>query len=146
MKRRTGSTIAGTWRGRITDGKRRDLLPRARSTSRWRYPGEFTISFPSRTFLLAVCFALLRSAVSASAMLPKNVVVVTINTLHADHLARYGYDQINSPAIDQLARTGTPFANVLTPMPSTLPAHTALMTGQYSVESTAHQHPFFLPA
>lgn len=60
-----------------------------------------------------------------------NVVVVTIDTLRADHLACYGYGRIKTPHIDQLASTGIRFANAFTPVPITLPAHTALMTGAY---------------
>jgi arylsulfatase A-like enzyme/Flp pilus assembly protein TadD len=100
--------------------------------------GEFMTSFQSRTFLLAICFALLRSVVCASATPPPNVVVVTIDTLRADHLACYGYDRIKTPNIDQLARTGVRFANALTPVPITLPAHTALMTGQYPMATGIH--------
>jgi arylsulfatase A-like enzyme/Flp pilus assembly protein TadD len=88
------------------------------------------ISFASRAFFLAACLMLAGSATSAAPAAP-NVVIVTIDTLRADHLACYGYDRIKTPNIDQLARTGIRFANAFTPVPITLPAHTALMTGQY---------------
>ncbi|HET9178030.1 MAG TPA: sulfatase-like hydrolase/transferase [Terriglobia bacterium] len=91
-------------------------------------------SFPSRVFFLAACLMLVGSAAQAA----RNVVVVTIDTLRADHLACYGYDRIKTPAIDQLARTGIRFANAFTPVPITLPAHTALMTGQYPMATGIH--------
>jgi hypothetical protein len=82
--------------------------------------------FPSKSVLLATCLMLLGSA-PAAARDARNVVIVTIDTLRADHLACYGYDRIKTPNIDQLAKTGVQFANALTPVPITLPAHTALM-------------------
>ena len=77
-------------------------------------------------------------SVPAAAREARNVVVVTIDTLRADHLACYGYDRIKTPNIDQLARTGVRFANATTPVPITLPAHTALMTGQYPMATGMH--------
>ncbi len=73
-----------------------------------------------------------------AAQKPANVVVVTIDTLRADHLACYGYSHIKTPNIDQLAETGARFANAFTPVPITLPAHTALMTGQYPMATGIH--------
>jgi arylsulfatase A-like enzyme/lipopolysaccharide biosynthesis regulator YciM len=87
-------------------------------------------SFPSRAWLLATCVMLIGS-VPAAAREARNVVVVTIDTLRADHLACYGYNRIKTPNIDQLAGTGVRFANAFTPVPITLPSHTVLMTGQY---------------
>lgn len=97
----------------------------------WRCLEEFRPLFQSRPFFLAICFAIVCSVACASASPPSNVVVVTIDTLRADHLACYGYDRIKTPNIDVLARSGARFANAFTPVPITLPAHTALMTGQY---------------
>ncbi|HXH50119.1 MAG TPA: sulfatase-like hydrolase/transferase [Terriglobia bacterium] len=93
--------------------------------------------FPSRALLLATCLMFLGS-VPAAAREARNVVVVTIDTLRADHLACYGYNQIKTPNIDQLARTGVRFSNAMTPVPITLPAHTALMTGQYPMATGMH--------
>jgi arylsulfatase A-like enzyme/Flp pilus assembly protein TadD len=94
-------------------------------------------SFPSKALLLATCLMFLGSG-PAAAREAHNVVVVTIDTLRPDHLACYGYDRIKTPNIDQLARTGIRFANAMTPVPITLPAHTALMTGQYPMATGMH--------
>jgi arylsulfatase A-like enzyme/tetratricopeptide (TPR) repeat protein len=56
---------------------------------------------------------------------------VTIDTLRADHLGAYGYERIETPNIDRLARRGTLFARAFTPAPLTLPAHVSIMTGTY---------------
>lgn len=56
------------------------------------------------------------------------LVLVTVDTLRADHLGCYGYFRPTSPEIDRLALESLVFDNVVTPMPTTLPAHTSLMT------------------
>ena len=58
-----------------------------------------------------------------------NVVLITIDTLRADHLGVYGAAAIETPAIDALARQGVRFENAFTPVPLTLPAHWTLHTG-----------------
>jgi arylsulfatase A-like enzyme/Flp pilus assembly protein TadD len=62
---------------------------------------------------------------------PPNVVVITIDTLRADHLGCYGYSKIRTPAIDALAADGVRFERAYTPVPITLPAHTVIFTGTY---------------
>src|SRR3954462_3605164 len=62
---------------------------------------------------------------------PPNVVVITIDTLRADHLGCYGYRGVKTPNLDSLASGGVRFQNAFTPVPITLPAHSALMTGTY---------------
>lgn len=57
------------------------------------------------------------------------IVLVSIDTLRADHLPAYGYTRIETPAIDALARDGVLFENCYTHVPLTLPAHASLLTG-----------------
>ena len=59
-----------------------------------------------------------------------NVLLVTLDTLRADRLGTYGYLHGDTPHLDQLARTGIRFDQVISPMPMTLPAHTSLMTAR----------------
>ena len=58
-----------------------------------------------------------------------NVVLISIDTLRADHLGCYGYSKKISPNIDHLAQTGIRFANAYSHCPLTLPSHTSLLTG-----------------
>jgi len=67
-----------------------------------------------------------------------NVILITIDTLRADHLGVYGYNEIQTPVIDQLARSGARFVHAYTPVPITLPAHTALMTGSFPMATGMH--------
>ena len=57
------------------------------------------------------------------------IILVSIDTLRADHLPAYGYAKIPTPAIDALARDGVVFESCYTHVPLTLPAHTSLLTG-----------------
>ena len=60
------------------------------------------------------------------------VVLVTIDTLRADHLSAYGYFRNTSPVLDALAEEGVLFENASTVMATTLPAHTSLFTSTYT--------------
>ncbi len=59
----------------------------------------------------------------------RNLVLISLDTLRADHLGCYGYGRPTSPAVDALAADGTLFENAYAPSPWTLPAHMSLMTG-----------------
>ena len=67
-----------------------------------------------------------------------NVVFITIDTLRADHLGCYGYKQIQTPNIDALAAHSVRLEHAYTPVPVTLPAHTAIFTGTYPTLSGMH--------
>jgi len=58
-----------------------------------------------------------------------NVILVSIDTLRADHLGAYGYAGETSPAMDELAKDGALFLNTITSSPWTLPAHASMLTG-----------------
>lgn len=59
-----------------------------------------------------------------------NILVVTFDTTRADHLACYGNESIQTPAVDSLAAGGVLFENAYSPIPITLPSHSTLMTGK----------------
>jgi arylsulfatase A-like enzyme/Tfp pilus assembly protein PilF len=67
-----------------------------------------------------------------------SVIFITVDTLRADHLGCYGYTQIQTPNIDQLAHAGARFTQAHTPVPVTLPAHTALFTGAFPMATGMH--------
>ncbi|MEW6381608.1 MAG: tetratricopeptide repeat protein [bacterium] len=62
-----------------------------------------------------------------------NVIVITLDTLRADHLGCYGNTKIKTPYIDAIAQEGVRFARAYTPVPVTLPSHTSIFTGLYPV-------------
>lgn len=58
-----------------------------------------------------------------------NVVLISIDSLRADHLHCYGYARATSPQIDQLAAEGVLFSTAISSTSWTLPAHAAMLTG-----------------
>ena len=61
----------------------------------------------------------------------RSVVLISVDTLRADHLGCYGYRKVSTPHIDRLAREGIVFSQVDSPVPMTLPAHTSLLSSTY---------------
>jgi arylsulfatase A-like enzyme/Tfp pilus assembly protein PilF len=62
---------------------------------------------------------------------PFNVLVITIDTIRADRIGAYGYDDVETPAMDALAREGVLFSKAYSTTPLTLPAHTTIFSGTY---------------
>ena len=60
---------------------------------------------------------------------PPDVFLITIDTLRADHVACYGYKQVETPALDALAADGVRFTHAFTHSPITNTSHTTIMTG-----------------
>ncbi len=58
-----------------------------------------------------------------------NIVLISLDTCRADYLSCYGRFTKTTPHIDALAREGILFANVISPVPMTLPAHSSMLTG-----------------
>jgi choline-sulfatase len=74
-------------------------------------------------------FAFLVLSVCAQAATP--VILISVDTLRADHLSCYQPGRRPTPHIDSLAKNGTLFSQVSSPYPLTLPAHVALFTSEY---------------
>jgi choline-sulfatase len=74
-----------------------------------------------------------------------SVILISIDTLRADHLSAYGYHKIQTPNIDSFAQHGTIFTEVNSQIPLTLPSHMSLFTSTYpfenGVEENAEQVP-----
>ena len=61
--------------------------------------------------------------------IPRHVVLVTVDTLRADHLGAWGYTPPTSPFVDELAAGATIFEQAIATAPSTAPSVASLMTG-----------------
>jgi choline-sulfatase len=87
-----------------------------------------------RIFLVLFCYLLVvggsvaREPASDKTSSP-DVFLITIDTLRADHVHCYGYDRIQTPALDLLAKQGIRFTQAFTPSPITNSSHTSIMTG-----------------
>jgi arylsulfatase A-like enzyme len=64
-----------------------------------------------------------------------NIVLITLDTVRADHLSAYGYHRPTTPNLDRLATLGVLFENAVAPTPWTLATHASLFTGLLP-----HQH------
>jgi len=69
--------------------------------------------------------------IPAAALRGANVLLVTIDTLRADHVGAYGSALGATPTLDRLARAGLRFDVAYAHVPLTLPSHTTIMTGLY---------------
>jgi arylsulfatase A-like enzyme/tetratricopeptide (TPR) repeat protein len=58
------------------------------------------------------------------------IVLVSIDTLRADHLPLYGYGNGSTPALDRLGHDAIVFDNAYSQAPLTLPSHASLLTGR----------------
>src|SRR5258705_11165928 len=91
-----------------------------------------------RIFFLLIALNAAQAAAQTPEKSAPNVVVITIDTLRADHLGCYGYKQIRTPNIDALAADGARFERAYTAVPVTLPSHTVMFTGTYPMRSGMH--------
>jgi len=60
-----------------------------------------------------------------------NVILITIDTLRADHVSAYGGDRARTPVLDSLAAEGARFDHCVAQVPLTLPSHTSLLSSTY---------------
>ncbi|MGH7785431.1 MAG: sulfatase family protein [Candidatus Binatia bacterium] len=58
-----------------------------------------------------------------------NLLLISIDTLRADHVSAYGYDRPTTPAIDALAARGVTFGQAYSHSPKTAISHMSIMTG-----------------
>jgi arylsulfatase A-like enzyme len=65
-----------------------------------------------------------------------NIILISLDTLRADHLHCYGYERKTSPFIDKLAENSVLFANCYSPTGKTLPSHMSMFTSLYPI----HHH------
>src|SRR5437763_8373216 len=81
--------------------------------------------------LIACCFAVTVVDAQPPQKTPSapDIYLVTIDTLRADHVHCYGYERVQTPALDALAKDGIRFAQAFTPSPITNTSHTTILTG-----------------
>lgn len=60
-----------------------------------------------------------------------NIILISIDTLRADHLGCYGYDKNTSPHIDQFSKESVLFKNARSQSHWTTPSHLSLFTSLY---------------
>jgi arylsulfatase A-like enzyme/Tfp pilus assembly protein PilF len=64
-----------------------------------------------------------------------NVILITIDTLRADHVGCYGAQDVKTPTLDALAADGVAFERAFSQVPLTWPSHTVILTGTYPFQN-----------
>ena len=67
-----------------------------------------------------------------------NVVLVTLDTLRADHISTYGYGRRTTPHLDDFSTRGVLFEHAFSNSSWTLPTHASLLTGRFPHEHSAN--------
>ena len=70
----------------------------------------------------------------------KNVVLIGIDALRADHLGCYGYNKETSPNIDDLSKKGIIFRNAFSCINATDPSFTTILSGKYPISHGIRNH------
>lgn len=118
-------------------------------------PGVTIVTMGSRPSVTILAAALLLAGCASAGEPPagrtplpepsaRNLLLISIDTLRADHLEPYGYPHPVSPNLDALSRDAVVFEHAYTPVPITLPAHTSLLTGTYPVFHGVHNNSGFV--
>ena len=76
----------------------------------------------------------MRAAIRSPEFPGAPVVLVSIDTLRADHLPAYGHAKVATPNIDALQRDSILFENAYSQVPLTLPSHLSMLTGLLPAE------------
>jgi arylsulfatase A-like enzyme/Flp pilus assembly protein TadD len=82
-------------------------------------------------------------AIASGALRGANVLLITIDTLRADHVGAWGGPRGLTPTIDRLAAEGLRFETTYAHVPLTLPSHASLMTASYPTRHGVHDNGTF---
>ena len=81
--------------------------------------------------VLAAGLAGLYACAGETRAVPRDVLIVTVDTLRADRLGLYGHADAVTPNFDRLGALGRRFDAAYTPFPRTTPALATLLTGRW---------------
>src|SRR5512133_1787888 len=97
-------------------------------------PGRRTLAASTAVVLLLSlpsCHGRADKVPSASRPNAVSVLLITIDTLRADHVGAYGYPAARTPTLDGVAKRGVRFDRAFATAPLTLTSHASLLTGRY---------------
>ncbi len=110
----------------------RDAAPQAGTAAR---SGARVARVRCALLLLAI---LLLGPTPESRAAPPGVLLITVDTLRADHLECYGYGRHTSPRIDAFARMSTRVVRAYATAPWTAPTHASIFTGLFPFQHGVH--------
>jgi choline-sulfatase len=73
--------------------------------------------------------------VAGSSVARPSVILITIDTLRADHVGCYGAQMVKTPTLDALAHDGVVFERAISQVPLTWPSHAVILTGTYPFQN-----------
>jgi choline-sulfatase len=76
-----------------------------------------------------------RTGATRSSVTRPSVILITIDTLRADHVGCYGAQTVKTPTLDGLARDGVVFERAISQVPLTWPSHAVILTGTYPFQN-----------
>ncbi|HNW94016.1 MAG TPA: sulfatase, partial [bacterium] len=77
-------------------------------------------------------------SVSPPPVVPPTVILLSIDTVRADHVGCYGYPRNTTPTIDRLAQESVRYRQVMSVAPNTAPAHMSMLTGMSPLVHGVH--------
>ncbi len=94
------------------------------------------VAYGERVSALAAALLLSVFCRSGKTVFPRApVILISIDTLRADHLPDYGYADVETPALRALRKDSILYENAYSHVPLTLPSHAALLTGLLPYEN-----------
>ncbi len=76
-----------------------------------------------------------RSGAIRSSVTRPSVILITVDTLRADHVGCYGAQMVKTPTLDALAHDGVVFERATSQVPLTWPSHAVILTGTYPFQN-----------
>jgi arylsulfatase A-like enzyme len=108
------------------------------SAPRWRLGLALSVSISLSFLLLSDCHQ------EISRPRP-DLLLVTFDTLRADHCSTHGYERETTPTLQRLAEEGVLFTAAYAPTATTAPSHASLLTGLAPLEHGVHRNGLTLP-
>jgi arylsulfatase A-like enzyme/Flp pilus assembly protein TadD len=140
------SSQRGPATGHGFEAPRRQADVRAMPTSRGHFVRQHSSGLACAALtlcLIVACGGARRKPFVPDSLHGWNVLLVTIDTLRADHVGAYGNRLGLTPTLDRLAREGLRFTYAYSHVPLTLPSHTTIMTGTYPFTNGVHDNGSF---
>lgn len=103
-------------------------MPRE-DTRRTKFPYDARARRATVRIVVALSATLLLCAACNRSGEPRNVLLISVDSLRADRLGVYGSGRETSPNLDRLARAGVLFERAISPTSWTLPSHVTLLSG-----------------
>lgn len=103
--------------------------------AKWRAVFVLSVAVVAAHVVLGQNATAPRPNAPASRPAKPNVVLITIDTLRADHVGCYGAQSVKTPTLDALARDGVVFERAISQVPLTWPSHAVILTGTYPFQN-----------